>query len=36
MQQFVTKCVVGGRVMTNSNKQYHFKEKIADIDACSL
>ena len=23
IQQFITKCVVGGRVMTNSNKQYH-------------
>ena len=27
---------VGGRVMTNSNKQYHVKGKIADFDACSL
>ena len=23
IQQFMSKCVVGGRVMTNSNKQYH-------------
>ena len=36
IQQFITKCVVGGRVMTNSNKQYHVKKKTADFDACSL
>ena len=36
LQQFITKCVVGGRVMTNSNKMYHVKKKIADFDACSL
>ena len=36
IQQFITKCVVGGRVMTSSNKQYHVKQKIADFDACSL
>ena len=36
IQQFITKCVVGGRVMTNSNKQYHVKKEIADFDACSL
>ena len=35
-QQFITRCVVGGRVMTNSNKQYNVKGKIADFDACSL
>ena len=23
IQQFITKCAAGGRVMTNSNKQYH-------------
>ena len=23
IQQFINKCVVGGRVMTNSNKHYH-------------
>ena len=23
LQQFITKCVVGGRVMCNSNNQYH-------------
>ena len=36
IQQFITKCVVGGRVMTNSNKQYHVKKESADFDACSL
>ena len=36
IQQFITKCVAGGRVMTNSNKQYHVKLEIADFDACSL
>ena len=36
IQQFITKCVAGGRVMMNSNKQYHVKKKIADFDACSL
>ena len=36
IQQCITKCVVGGRVMTNSNKQYQVKHKIADFDACSL
>ena len=36
IQQFITKCVVGGRVMTNSDKQYHVKKEIADFDACSF
>ena len=36
IQQFITKCVVGGRVMCNSNKMYHVREKIADFGACSL
>ena len=36
MQQFIAKCVVGGRVMTNPNKRYHVKKDIADFDACSL
>ena len=36
IQQFITKCVVGGRVMANSNKQYHVKKKTADLDACSV
>ena len=35
IQQFISRCVVGGRVMTNS-KQYHVKKKTADFDACSL
>ena len=36
IQQVISRCVAGGRVMTNSNKQYHVKKKIADFDACSL
>ena len=36
IQQFISRCVVGGRVMTNPNKQYHVKKKIADFNACSL
>ena len=36
IQQFISRCVVGGRVMANSNKQYHVKQKIADLGACSL
>ena len=36
IQQLITKCVVGGRVMINSNKQHHVKKKIAEFDACSL
>ena len=35
LQQFISRSVVGGRVMTNSNKMYHVKKKIADFDACS-
>ena len=36
LQQVITKCVVGGRVATANNKQYHVKKTIADFDACSL
>ena len=36
LQQFITKGVVGGRVATANNKQYHAKKKITDFDACSL
>ena len=36
LQQFSSRCVVGGRVMCNSNKMYHVQNKIADFDACSL
>ena len=36
LQQFISRCVVGGRAMTNSNKQYHVKRNTADVDACSL
>ena len=27
LQQFISRCVVGGRVMTNSNEQYHVKKE---------
>ena len=36
LQQFVSRCVVGGGVMTNLNKQCHVKNNITDCDACSL
>ena len=36
VQQFIHKCIVGGRTMTNSNKMFHTKIKLADFDACSL
>ena len=36
LQQFISRCVVGGRVMCNPNKLYHVNKKIADFDACSL
>ena len=36
LQQYISRCVVGGRVMTARNKQYHVKKKIADFNACSL
>ena len=36
IQQFISRCVVGGRVMVNSDKQSHVKKKTADFDACSL
>ena len=36
LQQFISRCVVGGRVMCNSNEMYHVKKKTADLDACSL
>ena len=36
LQQYITRCVVGGRVMTANNKMYHVIKKIADFDACSL
>ena len=31
IQQYITKCVVGGRVMTANNKEYHVKK-----DDCRL
>ena len=36
LQQFISRCVVGGRVMRNSSNMYHAKQDIADFDACSL
>ena len=36
LQQLISRCVVGGRAMCNSNKIYHVKKKTADLDACSL
>ena len=36
LHQFITKCVVGGRVATASNKQYHVNKKTTYFDACSL
>ena len=36
IQQFISRCVVGGRVMANRNKQYHVRKMLADFDACSL
>ena len=36
-REFIQKCVVGGRTMTNSNKKWRVKGgKLADFDACSL
>ena len=35
LQQCISRCVVGGRVMSANNKMYHVK-KIAELDACSL
>ena len=31
IQQFMSKGVVGGRVITNSNKQYHVKRKLLTL-----
>ena len=36
LQQFISRCVVGGRVMCNSNNMCHVKKTVADFDACSL
>ena len=35
IQHFISQCVVGGRTMTNSNKMWHVKCKVADFDCCS-
>ena len=36
LQQFISRCVVGVRAMTDSNKMSHVKNNIADLGACSL
>ena len=36
IQQCNTKCVIGGRIMTNSSLQYHVKMMRAGFDACNL
>ena len=36
VQQFISRSVAGGRVVTNSNEVYHVEKKTADSDACSL
>ena len=36
LQHYIPRCVVGGRVMSAKNKQYHVKKKLADFDACTL
>ena len=36
LQQSISRSVVGGRVMTNSNKIYHVTNITADFDSCSL
>ena len=36
IQQFISKCIVGGRVMAANNKQYHVNKTIADFDASAL
>ena len=35
-QHYISNCIVGGRCMTNSNRMYHVKGKVADFDACSF
>ncbi len=36
VQQYIQKCVYGGRCMTANNKRYIVKDKLDDFDACSL
>ena len=36
VQHYISNCIVGGRCMTNSNKMYHVKRKLADFDARGL
>lgn len=33
---FIQKCIVGGRTMTNNNKIYHVKKQLNDFDAVAL
>ena len=35
-QAFISRCVIGGRVMANSNQKCHVEGKVTDYDACSL
>jgi hypothetical protein len=36
IQDYIARCIIGGRCMTNNNKMYHVKGKLSDFDACSL
>jgi len=36
VREFISRCVVGGRTMTNRNRMYHCKETLADYDGVSL
>ena len=36
IQNYISRCIIGGRCMTKNNKMYHVKRKLADFDACSL
>lgn len=36
VQQFIQKCVVGGRCMVANNQKVHIKDKVADYDKVSL
>ena len=36
VSDFIRKAIYGGRCMTRDNKKWHIKEKMYDIDACSL
>ena len=36
VQDYIARCIVGGRCMTNSNTMYRVKRKLSDFDARSL